>query len=418
MVKLNGDRATKLPSALRELAGLRGVLLSYVDGLQTRRDAHLDSVLSTLNALGDMETLNGPDDARLALREYRHRLQRRIVEPVYVVDEGVAAWVPIVLASGVLDLECRVELEFGGEISWRTSSDELEALADARGIGGRHFLLGVPSMRIGYHRLFITVGRRTTQSALFVRPLRGALHRFARDWRAYSVQAPVFSLHSERSWGFGDVGDLGDFSRLVAAQHASVVSTLPLLAAFGPTEFEASPYRPVSRRFWHDRWIDLDQVEGLATSPAAQHLINETYAPARRNEWVVNGVVDAAAAFAAKRNVIQAWAATESEFMSEHESGLRTYVLDHPELNDYARFRAAGERFGLDFHQWPSTARSGLLRWNDVDPILVRYHMFAQWIIDEQIHVLASRLAQRGQTLELDVPIGVHPFSYDVWRNP
>ncbi len=418
MVGLRGDRATKIPTALRELASLRGVLLSYVDGLQTRRDAHLESVLATLNALGDMETLGAPDDARLALREYRHRLQRRIVEPVYVVDEGVAASVPIVLASAMLDLECRVELEFGGEISWRTSADELMARADEQGIGGRHFLLGIPAMRIGYHRLFITVGRRTTQSAIFVRPLRGALHRFARDWRAYSVQAPVFSLHSEHSWGSGDVGDLGDFSRLVADQYASVVSTLPLLATFGPSDFEPSPYRPVSRRFWHDRWIVVDGVDGLTTSPAAQHLINETYAPNRRKEWVVDGVVDGAAAFTAKRNVIQAWAATESEFMSEHESGLRAYVLEHPELNDYARFRAAGERFGLDFHQWPSTARSGLLRWNDVDPILVRYHMFAQWIIDEQIHVLTTRLAQRGQTLELDVPIGVHPFGYDVWRNP
>jgi len=48
--------------------------------------------------------------------------------------------------------------------------------------------------------------------------------------------------------------------------------------------------------------------------------------------------------------------------MTERESGLRSYVMDHPDLNDYARFRAAGERFGLDFHRWPSTARSGLLR--------------------------------------------------------
>jgi len=44
--------------------------------------------------------------------------------------------------------------------------------------------------------------------------------------------------------------------------------------------------------------------------------------------------------------------------------------------------------------------------------------MFAQWIIDEQMTELASRLSQRGQTLELDIPIGVHPHGYDVWRNP
>jgi alpha-1,4-glucan:alpha-1,4-glucan 6-glycosyltransferase/4-alpha-glucanotransferase len=402
---------------LFELAALRGVVLSYVDDGEVRRWAEVESVLSVLNAMGDMDFLASPEDARQALRERRHWLKHRIVEPVYVVDEGVAASVPVVLSRDTTGLECRLEFEFGGEISWRTSADELAAAAESEG-GGRRRLLALPPLRVGYHRLFITVGRRTVQSTLFVRPLRGASHRFARDWRAYSVQAPIFSLHSSRSWGSGDVGDLDWFARLVANQHASVVSTLPLLAAFGPASFEASPYRPVSRQFWHDRWIALDQVEGLTTSPAAQHLMNETYGPARRERWVDDGVIDGAAAFAAKRNVIQAWAATESEFMSQHESGLRAYVLAHPELNDYARFRAAGERFGLDFHRWPSTARSGLLRWNDVDPILVRYHMFAQWIIDGQMQDLASRLAQRGQTLELDIPIGVHPFGYDVWRHP
>jgi alpha-1,4-glucan:alpha-1,4-glucan 6-glycosyltransferase/4-alpha-glucanotransferase len=294
----------------------------------------------------------------------------------------------------------------------------LAPLPKATGAHEPSWGLALPAMRVGYHHLNVIVGRRATRSTIIARPLRGASRRFARDWRAYSVQAPIFSLHSQRSWGSGDVGDLDEFARLVANQHASVVSTLPLLATFGPNDFESSPYRPVSRRFWNDRWIALDQVEHLASSTAAQHLMNDTYSPSRREAWTLNGVVDGAAAFAAKRNVLQAWAVTHSEYMTERESGLRSYVMDHPDLNDYARFRAAGERFGLDFHRWPSTARSGLLRWNDVDPIVVRYHMFAQWIIDEQMTELASRLSQRGQTLELDIPIGVHPHGYDVWRNP
>jgi alpha-1,4-glucan:alpha-1,4-glucan 6-glycosyltransferase/4-alpha-glucanotransferase len=273
-------------------------------------------------------------------------------------------------------------------------------------------------MRVGYHTLHIVTGRRVARSTIIVRPLRGVRSRFSSDWRAFSVQTPVFSLHSRRSWGCGDVGDLDEFARMVANQHASVVSTLPLLATFGPTEFEASPYRPVSRRFWSERWIALDRVDDLARSPSASHLMNETYSPEHRAAWVRDGVVDGAAAFAAKRNVIQAWASTQSDAISHDDGRLQTYVTEHPDVNDYARFRAAGERFGLDFHQWPSTARSGLLRWNDVDPSLVRYHLLAQWIIDEQMTELASNLSQRGQTLELDIPVGVHPYGYDVWRNP
>ena len=80
---------------------------------------------------------------------------------------------------------------------------------------------------------------------------------------------PLFSLHSAHSWGSGDLTDLDD-SRLSAKEQASVVATLPLLAGFGPEPFEASPYLPVSRRYWHERWIDVERVPEFAWSPAAR----------------------------------------------------------------------------------------------------------------------------------------------------
>jgi alpha-1,4-glucan:alpha-1,4-glucan 6-glycosyltransferase/4-alpha-glucanotransferase len=415
---MSANQKPLISPALRELASLRGVGLSYIDGRGAHRRADPDALVAILNSFGDMDQLSLSGDARPVLRQHRQQLVDRILEPVYVVDEGVETHMPIRLGRRSAGLECRLEFEFGGEVSWSLSSESLAMMPGASANDEPVFALALPAMRVGYHHIHVAVGRREARSTIIVRPLRGAPYRFARDWRAYSVQAPIFSLHSKRSWGSGDVGDLDEFARLAANQQATVVSTLPLLASFGPNDFESSPYRPVSRRFWNDRWIALDQVDDLARSPAAQHLMNDTYSPARREVWTVNGLVDGGAAFAAKRNVIQAWAATQSEFMAQHESGLRSYVMNHPDLNDYARFRAAGERFGLDFHKWPSTARSGMLRWNDVDPILVRYHMFAQWIIDEQMTRLASRLSQRGQTLELDIPVGVHPYGYDVWRNP
>ena len=401
---------------LAELARLRGVHVTHVDGRGRTRHVDEANLVRVLNGFGDLEAMDGPGDATRALRQLRHDRLERALEPVYLVDEGLGAHVPIRLSRRAA-LECRVEFEYGGETSWVVRADELRPFEPGAD-GERTWSLALPALPIGYHRLCVLFAKRVTWSTIMVRPLRGAAQRFANDWRAYAVQAPIFSLHSARSWGSGDLGDLDEFARLAAVEGAAVVATLPLLSSFGPEDFEASPYRPVSRRFWNDRWIALDQVEDLAHSPAAQFLMNETYAPSRRAAWRRDGHVDGAAAFAAKRTVIQAWAATESEFMAEHETGLRAFVTNHPEVNDYARFRAAGERFGRDFHRWPSTARSGLLRWNDVDPTLVRYHLFAQWIVDGQMSALAARLAQRGQTLQLDIPIGVHPHGYDVWKNP
>ncbi len=401
---------------LSALALACGLQLSYVDGRGTQRDATVEQILATLNAMGDVGALTSPADATDARRAFRDRLHSELLEPVYVVDEGVATQVVVRFLRRPSSFAVRVEFEFGGESTWMVTSDELEAHVDEH--GEKCWRLALPAMPVGYHQLCVVVGKHTGWSTVIVRPLRGAVGRFTRDWRAYAVQAPMFSLHSARSWGSGDVGDFDDFARIVANHGATVVSTLPLLASFGPADFESSPYRPVSRRFWNDRWIALDQVGDLNHSPAAQYLINEMYDASTRASWVHDGMVDGAASFTAKRNVLQAWVATESEFMTRHESSLRNFVTHHPEVNDYARFRAASEHFGRDISTWPATARSGLLRWNDVDPTIVRYHLFAQWIIDGQMRELAQRLAQRGQSLQLDIPVGVHPHGYDVWKNP
>src|SRR5262249_11939452 len=40
-----------------------------------------------------------------------------------------------------------------------------------------------------------------------------------------------------------------------------------------------------------------------------------------------------------------------------------------------------------------------------------------QWIIQEQLLGLSERAAARGQSLYLDLPLGLHPEGYDAWRD-
>ena len=44
------------------------------------------------------------------------------------------------------------------------------------------------------------------------------------------------------------------------------------------------------------------------------------------------------------------------------------------------------------------------------------YHLYVQWIIQEQLDI-AFKKALNGQLLYLDLPLGLHPDSYDVWRD-
>ncbi len=119
---------------------------------------------------------------------------------------------------------------------------------------------------------------------------------------------------------------------------------------------------------------------------------------------------------AAKRAVLSAMA----EAVGSSPMGLRrrstTSCSNGPNLSTTPACCAAVDRFGVDWRAWPGPLRGGLLRWSDVDPVNFRYHIYAQWVAREQVVQLSEPLSQRGQVLSLDLPVGIHPNGYDVWR--
>ena len=174
-----------LSSALRELAADFGIGLEYVDGRGDVRRATSDVRFSVINALDDSGSVRTSADARTKLRDRRRDRAARIVEPVYVVDEGVVSSVPISLVRKGATLECRIEFEFGAEVSWSVGAETLTPHADPQSNdGGALVGLVLPVMRVGYHRLHLGVGRRSVSSTIIVRPLRGARGRFAKAARA------------------------------------------------------------------------------------------------------------------------------------------------------------------------------------------------------------------------------------------
>jgi 4-alpha-glucanotransferase len=97
-------------------------------------------------------------------------------------------------------------------------------------------------------------------------------------------------------------------------------------------------------------------------------------------------------------------------------AALEEFVRRYPRVEDYARFRAAGERQGTSWHVWPDGLREGLLQAGDYEEHVRRYHLYVQWLADEQLGRLAKKARQSGPGLYLDLPLGVHADSYDVWR--
>ena len=120
-----------------------------------------------------------------------------------------------------------------------------------------------------------------------------------------------------------------------------------------------------------------------------------------------------------KRRVLERLAAEVEASDDERAAAFRRFQRERPSVGRYAAFRVAGERLGKPWPEWSARPRDGVL--DDMGGAQAigarRYHAYAQWLAAEQVEALADHAFKVGPGLYLDVPIGVHPHSYDVWAH-
>lgn len=337
-----------------------------------RRRASRETLVGVLGALG--VPLEDASDAGEALRSRTDELRRRALEPVLVAWDGDASEI----ARG---RRGRIELEDG---------DAVEVASAA----------GPVRLPPGYHRLETPDGE-----ALVVAAPRRAPVPTGRSW---GVFLPLYALRTGRDQGVGDLTDLERLLTWTAERGGSLVATLPLVATFtgfGREPFEPSPYAPASRLWWSEAYVDPARAPEWERSREARELVAspgfaEELARLRRDDLVEwRGVARA------KRRVLELLAAAMSD---RRRDDLDRFADEHRGVRDYARFRAATEERG----PWSGWASTGDLP----DLPAAHYHLYVQLLAHEQLRRLSEQAGGAGAGLYFDLPLGVHPASYDVWR--
>ena len=123
--------------------------------------------------------------------------------------------------------------------------------------------------------------------------------------RRWGVFLPLYALHTQSSWGAGDFGDLAALNSWVADCGGSLVASLPLLASFYDQSGDESPYRPVSRLFWNEFFLDVSAAPELAQCPEARALLESSSLVREQAELRAAPTVDYRRQMDSKRQVLE-----------------------------------------------------------------------------------------------------------------
>jgi 4-alpha-glucanotransferase len=195
-----------------------------------------------------------------------------------------------------------------------------------------------------------------------------------------------------------------------------MVTTLPLLPTFVNHIFEPSPYLPVSRQLWNEFFLDITKAPELKDCPSVQALLSSK---SLRDEIEIlrrSALVDYQHGMTPKRKALEELSHCFFAQQSQRQEDLRQFTQTNPIVEDYARFRAAFEKLQVPWRSWPQSLREGTLQEGDYDEDKRRYHLYVQWLAHQQIADVSDKASSTNLKLYLDLPVGVHPDGYDVWR--
>jgi 4-alpha-glucanotransferase len=284
-----------------------------------------------------------------------------VLPPVVVAWEGAVPAIPI-------------GLEGDGRGELLLESGEVRPLV----LDGRTLRLH-ERVPLGYHAVRWHHGGGTTTATLISAPVEA--YRRPQAAPSWGVGTHLAALRSYRSRSVGDLQDLALLCGWVEAHGGNLVTVLPLLPTFNEDPAEPSPYSAVSRLHWSELVLDLGEHHHPVGTVSRLDVT--------RAAWEVREAL--------------------------RDTMIQASIFEDPGPIEYAAFRAAQQRFGRNWREWPERARHGDLQPDDYDAEEFRFHLVAQQQVQQQLRKLRARLDATGFRLGLDLAVGVHPDSYDTW---
>ncbi|MBF0254218.1 MAG: 4-alpha-glucanotransferase [Candidatus Omnitrophica bacterium] len=235
-----------------------------------------------------------------------------------------------------------------------------------------------------------------------------------KQWRRIGVRrragviAPLFSLHSSRSAGIGELSDLKLLADWCRRTGLSIIQLLPLQ----DMGFEFRPYDADSSFALDPVYLSMGELIGVSRKAATAGLKD-----LKRRFQTGRSEVD----YAIKGAKLELLWKLFSRCASPDDPRFQTFCEEQGYwLNDYALYKVFRDRFAeRRWDYWPLAVRSRqaatLKRLASANAGAVRFQKWLQWQLYEQMREVKSYVNRQGVYLLGDLPFLVSRHSADVW---
>ena len=440
-------------TALRDLAGWKGIELEYTDLQGQIHVLSEDTLRIFFRSLGlDLKT---PEDLQQALRKEQEGPWYQLTRPVRVeyqshLPEEISFHFPLTenfppdRLVQLLRIELLIEEEAGYQRIQNFDFEAVRIKETQRLAEGLFQSAGIPFPRglpLGVHRFSLSVALQDKQwvqeITVILCPDRAYLPPvLAEGGKRAGLMAALHGLRSARNWGIGDFSDLKKLVGWAAERlRVEVIGVLPLHALVNREPYNISPYYPTSRFYRNTIYLDVTAIEeyhhswparAMACSPEFVRIILELrespgveYEAASQLKGMVLEEVF-------KNFLERHWKPDQADDLRLRS--FKSYLKrEGGPLELFAAFCALDEFFRRQppfrqvWRDWPAPFQDPGSR--EVEAFCreqrerILFHQYLQWQVEEQLEEVQRAARDQGAEigLYLDLALGTDPGGADAW---
>ncbi|MDH4231668.1 MAG: 4-alpha-glucanotransferase [Nitrospirota bacterium] len=439
----------KTEEMIDELAGLCGILPEYWDIFGKLHTTTVDAKRAMLKAM-KMRVESDEDIAReIDIRKIGP--WKSFVEPVIVISVNaqplkIPLYVPVHAGNkDNLLITCVIEDESGGAGEISLAGADIEVVEE-RMIGNSGHIKIVLSDERERHMGYYTAAIECTlngilfpdgasvlrkQTKIIITPDTCYLPPELKEGRTWGLSTNLYSLRSEGSWGIGDFKDLETISGLVAGVRGDFIGINPLHAVPNTHPYGISPYSPISRIYKNYIYLHVEDIPEVKDSEEIQTLMNGKPVRKKIQELQRLDLIDYEQTGKLKEKILRR--AFDAFYEKHYDKGtsrdndFKKYISGEGEsLESFAVFLVLWNFFRKKniyaWQGWPEAYHDpngqAVKKFKRRQEKEVLYHMYLQWLIDEQLKRVSRSCKESGLRIGLyyDLAIGAIAGGSDVWN--